>query len=142
MTEIVFIHDAPDRLAAAHVWLRQAWQRRERVLVHVPAPDAAERLDRLLWTQPQLSFVPHCAIDHPLAAETPILFTRGLEQLPHEDCLLNLSNDLPTVFSRFSRLVEIVSRDDAVRLPARERYRFYRERGYPIQLISFDRLPA
>ena len=36
-------------------------------------------------------------------------------------------------FSRFSRLAEIVVEQDPVRVPARERFRFYRERGYPLQ---------
>ncbi|RDJ93817.1 DNA polymerase III subunit chi, partial [Lacticaseibacillus rhamnosus] len=36
-------------------------------------------------------------------------------------------------FSRFQRLVEIVGTDASDRQAARERYRFYRDRGYEIR---------
>ncbi|MDH5350820.1 MAG: DNA polymerase III subunit chi, partial [Betaproteobacteria bacterium] len=35
-------------------------------------------------------------------------------------------------FERFERLLEVIGRDDADRQQARGRYRYYRERGYPI----------
>jgi DNA polymerase IIIc chi subunit len=58
---------------------------------------------------------------------------RKLNNPLHDDCLLNLSDEIPPGFSRFRQLIEIVSVDDADRLPGRERFRFYRERGYPLE---------
>lgn len=133
MTAIEFLHGAADRVQCAVRWLNGAWQQRQAVWVYVPDAGDAARLDRMLWTQPALSFVPHCAAGSPLAAETPILLADRPEGAPHDVCLLNLSNEIPAGFSRFERLVEIVSLDDAVRLPARERFRFYRDRGYAIE---------
>jgi len=132
MTRISFLHGAADRIQSTALWLQQAWSRREAVLVFVPDSEQATRLDRVLWTQPALSFLPHCRVDSPLAGETPILLTDRLDDPPQDACLLNLSNDLPPTFARFEHLVEIVSTDDADRLPARERFKFYRERGYAI----------
>jgi DNA polymerase-3 subunit chi len=68
-----------------------------------------------------------------LAQETPIVLASGLENLVSDECLLNLSDEIPPGFSRFQSLVEIVSVDDQDRLPGRERFRFYRERGYPLR---------
>jgi DNA polymerase III subunit chi len=133
VTRIQFLHSAPDRLAAAAEWLRQAWQKRQPVLVYVPDRQAAEQLDRLLWSHPATGFVPHCAARSSLATETPILLTTELDELPHDRCLLNLGDELPPGFSRFEDLVEIVSTADADRLPARERFKFYRERGYALE---------
>jgi DNA polymerase-3 subunit chi len=132
MTHVEFLHGTPDRLHAAAQWLQQAWARRQAVLVYIPDAEAAARLDRVLWTQPQLSFLPHCRADAPLAVETPILLTDQLDAPPQENCLLNLSNELPPTFSRFEHLVEIISTDDMDKLPARERFKFYRERGYSV----------
>ena len=132
MTRISFLHSANDRIQSAAQWLQQAWGRREAILVYVPDSEAAARLDRILWTQPALSFLPHCRIDAPLAGQTPILLTDRLDNPPQENCLLNLADELPPTFSRFEHLVEIVSTDDSDRLPARERFKFYRERGYVI----------
>ena len=50
----------------------------------------------------------------------------------HEEVLINLRNDLPSYFSRFRRVVEIVTADADDRAQARDRYRFYRDRGYEI----------
>ncbi len=133
MTRIEFLHGAADRVQCAAGWLRQAWEHRQPVLVYAPDAAMAAQLDRLLWTQPALSFLPHCFANSPLAAQTPILLTDTLADPPWEDCLLNLSDELPLEFSRFGRLIEIVSTDDAVRLPARERFKFYRDCGYAIE---------
>jgi DNA polymerase-3 subunit chi len=137
MTRISFLHGAPDRIQSAVHWLQRAWSDRQaaqcHILVYVPDAEQATRLDRMLWTQPALSFLPHCRTDSPLAGETPILLTNRLDEPAQESCLLNLSNELPPTFSRFEHLVEIVSIDDADRLPARERFKFYRDRGYAIE---------
>jgi DNA polymerase-3 subunit chi len=136
VTGIQFLHDAPDRVAAAAEWLRQAWLQRRPVMVYVPERQAAEQLDRLLWSQPATGFLPHCGAESSLAAETPIILAGNLDHPPHDGCLLNLADELPPGFSRFEELVEIVSTADAVRLPARERFKFYRERGYAIEARS------
>lgn len=141
MTKVSFLHGAPDRIQAAAQWLQQAWAQRTAghfsVLVYVPDAEPASRLDRVLWTQPALAFLPHCRSDSPLAAETPVLLTDRLDgqsdATQRDDCLLNLSDELPPTFSRFKHLVEIVSTADDDRLPARERFKFYRERGYAIE---------
>jgi DNA polymerase-3 subunit chi len=133
MTSIQFLHGAPDRLTAVAEWLRQAWLKRQPVLVYVPNRQSAEQLDRLLWSQPATGFLPHCNAESPLAKETPIVMTGRLDELSQDHCLLNLADELPPGFSRFEQLIEIVSIADADRLRARERFKFYRERGYPIE---------
>ena len=47
--------------------------------------------------------------------------------------LINLRAEQPPFFSRFQRLVEIVSLDEEDRSHARARFKFYRDRGYAIQ---------
>jgi DNA polymerase-3 subunit chi len=47
-----------------------------------------------------------------------------------------LPNELPPEFSRVEEVIEIISTAAAVRLPARERFKFYRERGYTINARS------
>lgn len=140
MTRISFLHGAADRIQSAAQWLHQAWNERHTssrpfrsILVYVPDADHVARLDRILWTQPPLSFLPHCRVDSPLASATPLLLSTSLdEKTPIADCLLNLGNTLPETYARFEHLVEIVSTVDADRLPARERYKFYRDRGYAV----------
>ena len=147
MTKVLFCHGAPDRLQAAAAWLAvnaaQTQQQKtlEKTLVYAPQSELAERFDRLLWTHPATGFLPHCRVDSPLADETPILIATALDSSRQEECLLNLSNELPPGFSRFEQLVEIVSNDDEVRLPARERVKFYRDCGYDIRFQDLNKEP-
>ncbi len=130
MTRILFLHGASDRLTAAARWLADATLAKRSVVVFAPQPEIAERFDRLLWTQPATGFLPHCRADSPLATESPIVIAGDLDTLPHDQALLNLGAEVPPGFARFEELIEVVSTADADRQPARERFRFYRERGY------------
>ena len=144
MTKVLFCHGAADRLQAAAAWLWQAAADRSAAPVTIVyAPDArqAERFDQLLWTTPATGFLPHCRVDSPLAGETPLLIARDLEQVAQHDRLINLSDELPPGFSRFEHLVEIISQEDSIRLPARERVKFYRDRGYDIQYRDLQKEP-
>jgi DNA polymerase-3 subunit chi len=133
MTQISFFHGARDRLQAVAAWLGRAGNERRKVLVYVPAGENSEQLDRLLWTHQATGFTPHCRANDKLAAETPIILAAELDTPPHDGCLLNLSDEIPPGFSRFQQLIEIISVNDGDRLPGRERFRFYRERGYPLE---------
>jgi DNA polymerase-3 subunit chi len=104
-----------------------------KVTVFCADPDAAQRFDRVLWLTPSIGFVPHCAPDDPLAAETPVIVDCRGESLLNDEVLLNLRPEWPPFFSRFQRLIEIVSLDEQDRADARERFRFYRDRGYEIR---------
>ena len=132
MTRIRFYHNAADRLAVAAAWLRENWRQRQPVVVYSPDISLANRLDQMLWSQPATGFIPHCSNESPLAAETPVVLAANLDQLPHDQMLLNLGDDTPPGFSRFENLVEIVSCDENDRQAARQRFRHYRERGYAI----------
>ncbi|MBS1172594.1 MAG: polymerase chi subunit, partial [Proteobacteria bacterium] len=70
--------------------------------------------------------------DSTLAAETPVLIAGSLELPGHDDVLINLDGELPSGFSRFQRLIEIVGNDEADRIQARGRYKHYRDRGYEL----------
>ena len=144
MTKVLFCHGAPERLQAAAAWLALNFapdQAAQETLVYAPDKEVAERIERLLWSHPATGFLPHCRADSPLAGETPILIAGSLDNPPHHRCLLNLSNDLPPGFSRFEDLVEIVSGEDAVRLPARDRVKHYRDRGYDIRFHDLGKEP-
>lgn len=133
MTQITFLHNAPDRLSAALDWVRHRFEQRQPVVIYVPHPETAESVDRLLWTRPALAFLPHCRASDPLADETPIVIAQHLDALPNTSYLLNLSDDIPPGFSRFETLVEIVSATGPDKQPARDRFKFYRAQGYPLE---------
>ena len=104
-------------------------------LAHLGVP-VAGAVDRMLWTHSALSFVPHCRSNSPLAGETPILITGDLDQLPQDERLMNLSQVVPPGFSRFHSLIEVVGREAADRSSARDRVKFYKDRGYEVRYFD------
>ena len=132
MTTIDFYFNAADRFQVACRLAGKALAQKKRMLIYAPDPQAAGRIDKLMWTWPATGFVPHCALHDPLAADTPILISTGAETPPHCELILNLGAECPPHFERFERLLEVVPSDDAERQAGRTRYRFYQARGYKI----------
>lgn len=133
MTRIDFHSNVPDKIAYACRLARKA--RKADFHVVILARDRAQlaALDEALWTFSEHDFLPHVAMDDPLAAQTPILLTteQAMES-PHHQILINLSDTPPEHFARFERMFEVVSSDDADKSSGRERYAYYKQRGYPL----------
>jgi len=143
LTQIFFYHGAADRIAAAAGLIAKAWAQRKPLLVYAPDPAVAGALDRALWVRNPTAFVPHVATRSPLAEETPVLIADNLGALPSAvsdsaqyERLMNLSGEVPPAFSRFASVIEVVSEEAEVRQPARERFKFYKDRGYEIQTLD------
>lgn len=132
MTTIDFYFNADDRFQVACRLAGKALVQKKRMLIYAPEPEAASRIDKLLWTWPAIGFVPHCAPHDPLAAHTPVLVASDPGEVGDCGLLLNLGAQCPPHFERFERLLEVVSTDAAEREAGRERYRFYQARGYKI----------
>lgn len=107
-----------------------------RIYVHTESEAQAQRLDELLWTFKQDSFLPHelCAAGR--EASAPILLGHDPEPLYQADVLINLSSQVPLFFGRFERVAEIVDGRESERQQGRARYGFYRDRGYELKSHS------
>ena len=133
MTSIDFYTHVVDRLEVAARLVAKAFQQHGSVRVLTPDPAATEALDRALWLRPPTAFLPHCRVDSALAPETPIWVDHVVDHSGPAAVLINLHPAPPPFFSRFERLAEIVGLDDADVAAGRERYRYYRERGYELR---------
>ena len=133
MTRIDFHFNVPDRLAYGCRLVRKAWRAGQHVVVCCDDAARLAAFDQALWTFAPQDFVPHVMAGDPLAAETPIVLAVSPGGLPWHDVLVNLGDTTPEGFSRFERLLEVVADDAADRELGRARWRFYRDRGYPIE---------
>lgn len=138
MTQVFFYHGAADKIAAACALLSGAYAKKKPMLVYALDNTVASSVDRMLWTHSALSFVPHCRADSPLAAETPILITDNLETIAQDERLMNLSQEIPPGFSRFESLIEVVGQEESDRMAARERVKFYKDRGYEVRYFDLS----
>lgn len=117
----------------------KAFQQRQKVVLHAGSASEAQQLDELLWTFSQSSFVPHRIVraGQPAPPPEPVLIVHGelSIELP-ADCMINLDARVPETFSRYLRVAEIVDAEPTRRTQGRERFRFYRDRGY--ELKTYD----
>jgi DNA polymerase-3 subunit chi len=137
VTEISFYFNVPDRTAFACRLLRRA-QRQGMALAVAGPSDALSEIDRELWTFAAPEFLAHAWIER--AAEVPAALHAATIWLganpidaPRHDGLLNLASETPPGFETFERVFEIVSLDPADRASARDRWKSYARRGYPIK---------
>ena len=131
MTRIDFHSNVGDSLLYACRLIRKAYQAGQPTIV-LAEPARLRDFDEQLWTFSPLDFVPHCMAGTPLAAQTPIVLATNLDDVPHHQVLLNLGANVPAQFARFERLLEVVGNTHDELIAGRERYRFYRDRGYAL----------
>lgn len=140
MTRIDFHSGVEDPLLHTCKLVRKAVAAGNRVVCHSSDSRRLEDLDRALWSFSASEFIPHVAVSDPLAEQTPVLLSDGRAEPPssHMAVLVNLDAATPSFFSRFERLIEIVGRDDESKAAARNRFRFYRDRGYALAHHDFS----
>lgn len=136
MTRIDFHSNVPDRMTYACRLVRKARAAAvdSRIIVLLKNSDDISNLDRTLWTFSEQDFLPHAIAGDELAKRSPIVLTDDVEAVPHQDrdILINLTDEIPAAFAQFERVCEIVSTGAADTEAARERYAYYRQRGYSL----------
>jgi len=114
----------------------KAFRHDKPVFIHSDDDELLKQLDEQLWQFRPDSFVPHRLLsENELASaidSEPVQLSKG-EPGKDRRVLINLASTVPPFFSRFERALEVVNQADNVRESGRERYRFYQQRGYPLQ---------
>jgi DNA polymerase-3 subunit chi len=116
-----------DRLGFACRLTEKVWKMQQRVHAHTLDAAASRRLDELLWTFRQGSFVPH-EIASARPALAPVTIGTG-DVAPPADLLINLDDSVPEFYARYARIAEIIDGSGDGREAGRARHRFYREQG-------------
>ena len=148
MTQVDFYilsSDSPEaRLKIACRLADKAVQSELGVFVLVESEHDAHRLDELLWTFAQNSFLPHRLAWNTAADSIAEPVVIGLDEHATSafagsgdsddwGLMINLAPAVPEAFGRYERLAEIVDSTPEIREQGRERFRFYRDRGYALQ---------
>jgi DNA polymerase-3 subunit chi len=133
MTKVDFYTGVDDKLRTACQLSHKAMLAGVRVLLHAPDEATAEELDRLLWHYPATAFIPHCRSHEAAALEMPVVISHQEDRFPHSELMISLHTACLPFFSRFERLIEIVGGEEQDARLGRERYAFYRDRGYEMR---------
>ena len=110
----------------------KAFSQSNAVFIHTLDEQHATKLDDLLWNFNEASFIPH-QLTSSESCNTPVLIGHETTEIPHHDVLINLHREAPSFFSQFDRVAEIITTDETSKIKGRERYQFYRDRGYALE---------
>jgi len=132
----VLSEDAPDaRLRWACRLAEQAAEQGTRVYLQTAGQAESQRLDELLWTYNDRSFLPHEIFTGGPAPHAHVKVLLGDAAAPpwHRQLVVNLTETIPADLEQYERVAEIVDVDSGRKRSARERYKQYRERGCTLE---------
>jgi len=92
-------------------------------------PSDATRLDEMLWTFRQGSFVPHQLLTNAVKRRAPVSIGTGDTCELKGDLLINLTDTMLKFAAGFARVAEIICSDEPSRKAGRKRFKQYRDMG-------------
>jgi DNA polymerase-3 subunit chi len=118
------------RLRLACRITEKAYLARQKVVVFSDDPTLIPKMDDLLWTFGDGTFVPHDVVSHDGAAvEAPVALTAGPLPEGGLEVLINLGNGVPPFVEKFGRVAEFLDARPEVRAAGRERFKSYRAKS-------------
>ena len=140
MTTIDFYTHCADRFEVAAKIVAKAWAQHGSVRVLTPDAVPPTRSDGCCGSGPPTGFLPHCRLGQPAGGGNADLVDHALE---HDRAGRGAGQSAraaaAVLFSRFERLAEIVGLDEAESPSGRERWKFYRARGYEMRSHNLAR---
>jgi len=126
--------DERSRYTLACKLAEKAYRLENTVYIHTKSAADAKRLDELLWTFRDGSFVPHVVSNSDGDAEaSPVVIGSDAKNVESRDLLINLCDEIPVFAESFPRVAELVTSDDDCKLMSRKRFAQYRDKGHSIQ---------
>ncbi|MDV6345423.1 DNA polymerase III subunit chi [Nitrosomonas sp. Is37] len=135
MAQIDFYSGASDKLLVACRLSEKVIQQALKIMIYIPDLSLLNRFDKLLWTFSPTSFIPHCHVGDRVVNVTPVILigsSEEIQQIVPYEVLLNLHDEVPLIYDRFQRVIEIVGNTPEDKVVARKRYRFYQEQGLSV----------
>ena len=117
--------------------IEKVWKKGHKIYLHTDNASEAQKLDNLLWTFRQGSFIPH-GLSH--QASEPVCI--GCDAWTYNntaDVLINIASTLPTNFVNFPRILEILNDTPHIKQAGREHYRRYQQQGYALSSHKIQR---
>jgi len=116
----------------------KVWHQGYRVYIQCDSFARAERLDVMLWTFKEESFLPH-DIYPDASSLAPIRIGYTEQVCENMEVLINLSETVPAFFEPFKRIADIVEDSPSLRESGRNRYRFYKNKNYELKVHDINR---
>ncbi|MBT3410057.1 MAG: DNA polymerase III subunit chi [Halieaceae bacterium] len=122
---------AGQRLEVAARLADKAYTQGHNIYINATDKPQAQALNELLWSFRPASFMPHALAGEEQSEQIAIGW--GQDPGKHSDLLINLQLEIPSFFSRFARVAEVVTQDEDSLAALRKSWLFYKERGYHLE---------
>lgn len=137
MTRISFYilpsSELAQRQAFACRLAEKAYHQGHQVYIYTSSADDSAELSSSLWSIRPDSFVPHVIQGKDQEENSPVVIAHDDLSPPRlMDVLINLSDDQPMFFSQFDRVAEIIDDNAGIKQAGRQRFQFYKHRGYEL----------
>ena len=132
----ILSEETPDaRLKCACRLIEKAFELDHRVYVLTNSIDLSRRLDDLLWTYSDRTFLPHDVWNGDAAPDGLSKVLIGERPAPeaYRELLFNLADQPPADLDEYVRIIEIVDSDPERKRLSRDRYKHYREKGCALE---------
>ncbi len=108
-----------------------AYRQHQAVHIHNSNQASTQAMSAQLWQFSQSSFIAH-------AINEAALVTLGSSEQESQNFeqLIIYQTSVPDFFSRFEKLSIIIANNEKDKTQAREQYRFFKQRGYPLSHTS------
>ncbi len=104
------------------------------VHIHTDSKATAERIDELLWTFRDGSFVPHHLVGRAQQdLASPVTIGFDADDVEPRDLLINLGDAIPKCSDAFPRVAELVTSDEDCKQRSRKRFAEYRKQGHQLE---------
>lgn len=107
----------------------KAHQNKQCVLLLTQNEYESQRLDKALWCFDDTNFIPHEISNTKLTLSSICINHQTIANESY-DILININSAIPEHVGQFARVIELVH--DNNKDVAREHFRYYKDRGYPI----------
>ena len=131
MTEVSFYTNVSDETHLMGKLLSKAHNVGRKLHISVRNKRHGEKITRDLYASEPTSFFGISSLPHDVHDLTSAIIS-DTSDYAHNDIIINLTLEIPDNFSAFKRVIEIVSQDEENINAARNRYRWYKDRGYSI----------
>jgi DNA polymerase-3 subunit chi len=112
----------------------KAYRLNNTVHIHLLSQSDVDRIDELLWTFRQGSFVPHETLRNSASSgRSPVTIACGTATIEACDLLINLCDEIPAFAEAFPRVAELVSSDETCKQESRKRFTAYRDQGHTLE---------
>lgn len=141
VAEFIALPNSQDRLPLICQWTSRFYQAGKMVAIHLSDEETAGRLDELMWTFSDTSFLPHgiaCKATEPVLE--PILIYYADQTVDPADVLFEGGSGAPRPnFEEFQFIFDFAAiYDDDLRAQGRKRYSAYQEADYQMRYVDHD----